>query len=83
MYIIATFLGLLNWIPVNPWSEMKTNIHYVTIDYVDISYFQYREPVQVSCAGEISDGGTQLELTFSTGGSAATEANTFICGDTM
>ena len=36
MYIIATFLGLLNWIPVNPWSEMKTNIHYVTIDYEDI-----------------------------------------------
>ena len=47
------------------------------------SYIQCLEPVQVSCAGEISDGATQLELTFSTGGCAATEANTFICGDTM
>ena len=32
---------------------------------------------------EVSDGATQLEITFSTGGTAATEANTFICGDTI
>ena len=78
MYIIATFLGWFNRIPVNLWSEIKTNIQCYYV-----SYFQYWEPVQVSCAGGVSDGATQLELTFSTGGSAATEANTFICGDTM
>ena len=50
--------------------------------YPNLNY-SILKPLHLNSAGEVSDGATQLELTFSTGGTAATEANTFICGDTI